>query len=73
MIMGTVGNLICGSLVETPPCVDKRHGMRLITNSISYHDCLPCLCKDVLALPSVTRRMHWISCNVLDILGRMPL
>ena len=33
--------------------------MRLITNSISYH-----YCKDVLALSSVTRRIHWLSDNV---------
>ena len=46
----------------------KRGGMRLITNSISYH-----YCKDVLALSSVTRRIHWLSGNVLDTLGCMPL
>ena len=33
--------------------------MRLITDSISYH-----YCKDVLALSSVTRRIHGLSGNM---------
>ena len=44
-----------------------------LDDSISYHHCLPCLRKDVLALPSVTHRINWISGNVLDTLGCMPL